>query len=69
MSLLLLTLTLNYSPIFKDGHFYLPMRASLENIGYDVYYDNNITLSTKNDDNILIINNNKDTYINLKKSV
>ncbi len=64
--LLLTTLALvfNFTMIFEKGSFYLPLRTVLEDSGYTVYYDENITVSTKGDKNLMIINSNKDTYIN-----
>ncbi len=63
MSLLTLVVVMNTKPVFQSGQFYLPLRTTLEGVGYSVYYDDNITASTKDNSSLLVINENKDTYI------
>ncbi len=67
LSIISFVFIFNITMIFENDSFYLPMRATFEHLGYSIYYDENITVSTKEDTSLLIINSNKDTYINYEK--
>ncbi len=66
MSLLTFILVLNTQPVLQGGQFYLPLRQTMEGAGYKVMYDENITASTKDNTSLLVINANKDTYLDFK---